>query len=139
MYQCAINNPFILCCKPRKNLKFGVEVILRSMQQQQQQQICIYCATLFTGILQTMNYHFKAGQVRAISCPEIKQKKQREHFVWRFISFYICRNVICVVAKPAALNQPRPLAELWLTLQEKLPHANGVSQQLVWICYLIEK
>lgn len=86
-----------------------------------------------------MNYHFKAGQVRAISCPEIKQKKTREHFVWRFISFYICRNVICVVAKPVALNQPRPLAELWLTLQEKLPRANGVSQQLVWICYLIEK
>lgn len=26
--------------------------------------ICICCATLFTRILQTMHYHFKAGQVR---------------------------------------------------------------------------
>lgn len=36
--------------------------------------ICVRCATVFTGILQTLHYHFKAGQVQVIPCAHVKTR-----------------------------------------------------------------
>lgn len=90
----SINNSFIWCWKHGNNLNLWLEIILRSMQQQQH--ICIRCATLFTRILQTMNYHFKADQVRVISCPHMKTG---ENFVWQSYFILYLQKCFCVVAK----------------------------------------
>lgn len=64
--------------------------------------ICICCATLFTRILQTMHYHFKAGQVCVIPCPHMKQDEIV--FVVFFLIIYL---LACLQAKSkgAAINQ----------------------------------
>lgn len=66
--------------KTLKQPEFG----RRDYYQTRRPHICICCAALFTRTLQTMHYHFKAGQVRVIPCPRMKT---RWNYICRFYLF----------------------------------------------------
>lgn len=90
--QCWINNAFILCWKPRKNLNFGVQIILRSTPQQQ---ICICCATFVYQNTSNNKLSFQSWS-STISCP---QMKTREKNVWQIYLILCLQKCVYVVAK----------------------------------------
>lgn len=88
------------------------------------------CASFFTVILQTMNYHFKGGQICDFLSAHKKNKKQED--------FYLLFYVYVVALKPSTNH----CGELSLTLlasiksggkfhcaPSKMPHAGQMPQR----------